>query len=89
MAEERAAPGRPLWAGGYGEPPHPTLWTYTLSLAVDRRLWPEDVAGSRAHVRALVRAGVLDPGEGEALLAGLARVAGELAAGTFRWAAGD
>src|SRR5262245_25509897 len=81
--------GGPLWSGGYGEPPHPDMWAYTVSLDVDRRLWPEDVAGSRAHVRALVRAGVLDEADGALLLDGLAKVAGELAAGTFAWADRD
>jgi argininosuccinate lyase len=81
--------GRPLWAGGYGQPPHPDMWAYTVSLDVDRRLWQEDVAGSRAHVRALRRAGVLDEADSALLLDGLAKVAGELAAGTFEWADGD
>jgi argininosuccinate lyase len=75
----------PLWAGGFAGPPDPAMWAYTSSLAVDRRLWRQDVAGSRAHVRALVAAGVLDDGEGKLLLDGLAEVARELAAGTFGW----
>ena len=61
------------------------MWGYTASLAVDRRLWREDVAGSRAHVRALARAGVLTGEEARVLLDGLARVAAELAGGTFRF----
>jgi argininosuccinate lyase len=65
------------------------MWAYTLSLPVDRRLWREDVAGSRAHVRGLVRAGVLDEQEGKLLLDGLAAVAAELAAGSFAWAPSD
>jgi len=65
------------------------MWAYTSSLAVDRRLWRQDVAGSRAHVRALVAAGVLDEGEGKLLLDGLAEVARELGAGTFAWQASD
>ena len=86
-----AAPpgGGPLWAGGFAGPPDPAMWAYTSSLAVDRRLWRQDVAGSRAHVRALVAAGVLDEGEGKLLLDGLAEVARELGAGTFAWQASD
>ncbi|HEY6707670.1 MAG TPA: argininosuccinate lyase, partial [Actinomycetota bacterium] len=75
--------GRPLWAGGFSGAPDPGMWAYTSSLAVDRRLWRQDVAGSRAHVRGLVGAGVLEVGEGKLLLDGLAQVAGELEAGTF------
>jgi argininosuccinate lyase len=79
----------PLWAGGFAGPPDPGMWAYAWSLPVDRRLWREDVAGSRAHVRALVRAGVLDQEEGARLLDGLAKVAVELAGGSFAWLEGD
>jgi argininosuccinate lyase len=93
MAEEAPGdappPSAPLWAGGFGAPPSSRLWAYTASLAVDRRLWREDVAGSRAHVGALVAAGVLDEGEGTRLLDGLARVAAELDAGRFAFRDGD
>jgi argininosuccinate lyase len=81
--------GGPLWAGGFAGSPDPAMWAYTSSLAVDRRLWRQDVAGSRAHVRALVTAGVLDDGEGKLLLDGLAEVARELDAGTFAFTAAD
>jgi argininosuccinate lyase len=82
-------PSRPLWAGGFEGQPDPAMWAYTSSLATDRRLWRQDVAGSRAHVRGLVGAGVLEVAEGKLLLDGLARVAGELAAGRFAFADGD
>jgi argininosuccinate lyase len=76
-------PSRALWSGGFAGAPDPAMWAYTSSLATDRRLWRQDVAGSRAHVRGLVAAGVLEEGEGRLLLDGLAKVAGELDAGTF------
>jgi len=85
----REDPSRPLWAGGFAGAPDPAMWAYTSSLAVDRRLWRQDVAGSRAHVRGLVGAGVLEVGEGKLLLDGLAQVAGELEAGTFAFRDGD
>jgi argininosuccinate lyase len=65
------------------------MWAYTSSLEVDRLLWREDIAGSRAHVRALARAGVLDQQEARELLDGLAAVAAELARGTFTWRDSD
>jgi argininosuccinate lyase len=83
------APSGPLWAGGFAGPPDPDMWAYTSSLAVDRRLWRQDVAVGRAHVRALVAAGVLGEDEGKLLLDGLAEVARELDAGAFAWREGD
>ena len=41
------------------------------SLALDWRLWPEDIEGSAAHARALRRAGVLDAAELAAIEDGL------------------
>jgi argininosuccinate lyase len=49
------------------------------SLDVDIRLWAQDVRGSRAWARALVRAGVLTDGEGDTLVEGLDRAASRLA----------
>src|SRR4029453_5789281 len=62
---------------------------FTPSLRVDRVLYPHDIAGSRAHVRALVRAKLLTPREGRRLDAGLRRVLAELDGGTFRFRRSD
>ena len=48
------------------------------SLGLDIRLWPQDVRGSQAWARALVKAGVLETDEGDTLLEGLDRVATRL-----------
>jgi argininosuccinate lyase len=79
----------PLWSGGFAGAPDPGMWAYSSSLAVDRRLWRQDLAGSRAHVRGLVAAGVLAESEGQLLLDGLAKVARELDAGSFAFSDGD
>jgi argininosuccinate lyase len=50
---------------------------------VDWRLARYDLAGSRAHARALHRAGLLDGGELEAMLGGLDRLDADVASGAF------
>jgi argininosuccinate lyase len=47
------------WGGRFGEEPDPLIDRFTRSLAVDSRLFREDIAGSRAYAKALVGAGVL------------------------------
>jgi argininosuccinate lyase len=47
------------WGGRFGEEPDPLIDRFTRSFAVDRRLFREDIAGSRAYAKALVGAGVL------------------------------
>ena len=71
-----------LWLGA-GDGPAEDLWAFTASLHVDRRLAADDVAGSRAHVRGLARAGLLTEEETVSLLAALDTVASELVSGDF------
>mgnify|MGYP000032270421 CR=1 FL=1 len=78
-----------LWAGRLEGGPAEELWAFTASLDVDRRMAGDDVAGSRAHVRGLARAGLLSEEEAGALLGALDAVGEELAAGTFAFAATD
>jgi len=48
-----------LWEGRLGESPADALMAFTASLAFDRRLAVDDLAGSRSHVRGLAKAGLL------------------------------
>jgi argininosuccinate lyase len=78
-----------LWSGRFEGGPAEALLAYTVSLPFDRVLADVDIVGSRAHVRGLGRAGILDAGEVSSMLAALDSVAMELAAGTFAFAPGD
>jgi argininosuccinate lyase len=78
-----------LWHGRFEGGPAEELLAYTVSLPFDQRLAPDDIAGSRAHVRGLVRAGVLTDGEATAIIGALDQVEEELAAGTFEFVPSD
>jgi argininosuccinate lyase len=78
-----------VWAGRLSAPTSERVEQYTSSLAVDRRLGADDVAGSRAHARMLRSIGVLTAAQHRALDAGLRGIAAELADGTFGVAPGD
>ena len=76
-----------LWQGRFGgEKPAPELLAFTVSLPFDRRLGPDDLVASRAHVRGLERAGVLTKEETSMLVAALDHVGEELAEGRFAFA---
>jgi argininosuccinate lyase len=83
IIENAPAPATPhgehrLWGGRHAAAPAPSLHELNRSLPIDRRLWREDIEGSRAWVQALMRADVLTAGEAGALDAGLRRVAQRL-----------
>ncbi|MBX5465586.1 MAG: argininosuccinate lyase [Clostridia bacterium] len=77
--------GGKVWGGRFREPAAAEAEAFTASLAFDRRLWPEDLAGSRAHVRMLAASGILAQEEAEQLLGGLEAVEAEIRAGSFPW----
>src|SRR2546425_4385626 len=70
-----------MWGGRFSLGPSEALDALNRSLPVDHRLWPQDVAASKAWVHALGRVEVLTPGEETQLLEGLDRVAERLADG--------
>jgi argininosuccinate lyase len=70
-----------LWGGRFGRGPAPELAALSRSTRVDWRLAAYDLAGSRAHARALARAGLLDDDELGRLLDGIDRLAAGVAAG--------
>jgi argininosuccinate lyase len=48
-----------LWGGNYGGEPDRGFWEFNRSFPFDRRLLGEELAASRAYVRALARCGAL------------------------------
>lgn len=83
IIETRSEPITPpvehrLWGGRHAAAPAPSLHELNQSLDVDRRLWREDIEGSRAWVQALLRADVLTGAEASELDGGLRRVAQRL-----------
>jgi argininosuccinate lyase len=80
---------RTLWHGRFEGGPAAELMAYTESLSFDRRLWPDDIEGSRAHVRGLARALIITEAERDAVLAALDTVAGEMSSGVFEFVPSD
>jgi argininosuccinate lyase len=73
----------------FREQQHPDFKRLNDSIAFDRRLWPADVAQSRAHVRMLAAQGIIEDRDAKAIVAGLEEVAAELAGERFAFAEGD
>ena len=79
-----------LWQGRFGDDgPAEELLRYTVSIDYDSRLAADDVAGSKAHVRGLVSAGIISDDDGKILAAALDRVREELATGVLAFKPGD
>ncbi|MCZ4097566.1 argininosuccinate lyase [Streptomyces sp. So13.3] len=72
-----------LWGGRFADGPAEALAKLSASVHFDWRLAPYDIAGSRAHARALHKAGLLTDDELGRMLAGLDQLAVDVEAGTI------
>ncbi len=87
----RADEGRPppeahqgrLWGGRFAGGPAGAMAALSKSTQFDWRLAPYDIAGSRAHAKALHRAGLLTDAELGDMLLGLDRLDQDVASGAF------
>jgi argininosuccinate lyase len=73
----------------FSEPQDPAFRALDTSLGYDQRLWPYDVAQSRAHAGMLAAQGVISAGDRDELHAALDTVELELAEGRFPFAQDD
>jgi argininosuccinate lyase len=78
-----------LWHGRFEGGPAAELMAYTESLSFDQRLWPDDIAGSMAHVRGLAHVGIITDVERDAVLVALEQVAAEMGDGSFVFGPSD
>jgi argininosuccinate lyase len=78
-----------LWGGRADRAPAEAFDRLNVSLPVDRRLWAEDIAGSRAHARMLGARGIVSPDDARAIDDGLRTIAEEMESGAFVFAPSD
>ena len=78
-----------LWGGRFGGGPSEAMFALSKSTQFDWRLALHDIAGSRAHAKALLAAGLLGEEEATAMDEGLAELARRVAVGEFLPAADD
>lgn len=73
----------------FSEPQHPAFAEMNTSLGFDQRMWPQDIAQSRAHARMLGAQGIITADDVDEIHAGLDKVEQELKDGTFPFQDGD
>ena len=78
-----------MWSRRMRKPPAPAMMAFTESVSFDRKLWRDDLDGSRAHVRGLGHTGVLDETDVAKLLGALDEVGAEFSSQRFEFVAGD
>lgn len=74
-----------LWSGRFTENVSEFTQRFGASLPVDKQLYAQDIAGSKAHAHMLAEAGVISQEDSQAITAGLDRVKDCIESGEFEF----
>jgi argininosuccinate lyase len=68
-----------MWGGRFGEGPAAVMREINASIGFDKRMWRQDIQGSRAHAMMLGQQGIISAEDAEAIDRGLDQIAAEYA----------
>jgi len=83
----RDLPANSSWGGRFTGGPAEIMRRINASIDFDKRLYAEDIAGSKAHCEMLVAQSILSPQDGAAITAGLEQIRSEIEGGRFAYSA--
>lgn len=76
-----------MWGGRFAAKPAEAMQAINASIDVDKRMWREDIEGSKTHAAMLARQGIITAEDGAKIQAGLDQIAAEIEAGSFVFSA--
>jgi argininosuccinate lyase len=75
--------GKLQWGGRFAAGPDAVMQAINVSIGFDRKLWREDIAGSRAHAAMLSQCGIISGPDAQAIDTGLQAIAADIEARNF------
>jgi argininosuccinate lyase len=85
MSDKTEPTENQMWGGRFTQGPAEIMEAINASIDIDKRLWREDIMGSKAHAAMLAEAGIISRADADAILKGLDAVAAEIEGGTFKF----
>lgn len=85
MSQKTSKNSNQMWGGRFSEKPADIMEQINASIDVDKRLWAQDIAGSRAHCEMLIKQKIITKKDGDTILKGLAQIEKEIANGKFEF----
>lgn len=83
MAKKPAKQASKIWGGRFNAAPDAVMDAINVSIDTDKRLYAQDIAGSKAHAKMLGAQGIIPKSDVAAILKGLDQVKKEIDAGKF------
>ena len=74
-----------MWGGRFSAQPDAVMAEINASIDVDRKLYRQDIAASKAHARMLAKRGIISAQDAKKIVHGLDTILSEIDAGKFRF----
>jgi argininosuccinate lyase len=74
-----------MWGGRFDLSPADLMTEINASIGFDKAMAPQDIRGSKAHADMLAATGIITKADAREIVKGLDQIAGEIAAGKFRF----
>lgn len=74
-----------MWGGRFDQAPNELVAKLGESVTYDRRMYAQDIRGSKAHARMLSRQGIISKSDSDLIEEGLDKVGAEIESGQFKW----
>ncbi len=85
MSQETENKDTKLWGGRFTEATDEFVEQFNASISFDKRLFKQDILGSRAHAQMLAHIGMLSGDDCDAILKALDTIQSEIESGAFQW----
>ena len=85
MSQDKSKDANKMWGGRFDASPDALMEAINASIGFDKRLWAQDIAGSRAHASMLGDQGIISAQDVDAILKGLDAIEGEIETGKFEF----
>src|ERR1700761_5656541 len=74
-----------MWGGRFGASPDAVMADINISIDVDRKLYRQDIAASKAHAAMLAKRGIISAQDAKQIIPGLDTILSEIESGKFRF----
>jgi argininosuccinate lyase len=74
-----------MWGGRFSDKPADIMTEINVSIDVDRKLFRQDIAASKAHAQMLAKQRIISPQDAKKIVHGLDKILSEIGAGKFRF----
>ena len=85
MTDKPESQENQMWGGRFSKGPDAIMEAINASIDIDKRLWREDIAGSKAHAKMLAATKVISEADAKAIMSGLDQISDEIEQGEFRF----